>query len=202
MTLILSIAALLLGPLIYAAGRKNKIARKLLDGLIVLSIGVIIFVHIIPEALAQGGAIAIVVIILGIAFPMLLERLFRKAADTAHLMIVAIAAIGLLVHAVIDGLALLPGNGVGSGSGVRLAHAIILHRLPVGMAIWWVVRPGLGTPVAVGVFALVIVATVTGYLMGENVVQMVETQTLALFQAFVSGSLIHIVIFGVKHDAH
>jgi zinc transporter ZupT len=202
MTLILSIAALLLGPLIYAVGRKNKIARKLLDGLVLLSIAVIIFVHIIPGALAQGGAIAIVVIILGIAFPMLLERLFRKAADTAHLMIVAIAAIGLIVHAVIDGLALLPGNSVGPGSGVGLAHAIILHRLPVGMAIWWVVRPGLGTPVAVGIFALVIIATATGYLMGETVVQMVETQTLALFQAFVSGSLIHIVIFGIKHDAH
>jgi zinc transporter ZupT len=201
MALILSIAALLLGPLIYAAGRKNKIARRLLDGLILLSIAVIIFVHIIPEALAQGGTIAIAVIILGIAFPMLLERLFRKAADTAHLLIVAIAAVGLLVHAVIDGLALLPGNGVALGGGVGLAHAIILHRLPVGMAIWWVVRPGLGTPVAVGVFALVIVATATGYLMGDSVVQMAETRTLALFQAFVSGSLIHIVIFGIKHDA-
>lgn len=201
MTLILSIAALLLGPLIYAAGRKNKIARKLLDGLIILSIGVIIFVHIIPEALAQGGAIAIAIIILGIAFPMLLERLFRKAADTAHLMIVALAAIGLLIHAVIDGLALLPGNGAVPGTGVELAHAIILHRLPVGMAIWWVVRPGFGTPIAIGAFALIILATSAGYFMGESVVQMTGTRTLALFQAFVSGSLIHIVIFGVKHDA-
>lgn len=202
MTLILSIAALLLGPLIYAAGRKNKIARKLLDGLIILSIAIIIFVYIIPEALTQGGAIAIVVIILGIAFPMLLERLFRKAADTAHLMIVALAAIGLLIHAVIDGLALLPGNGGVPGNGVGLAHAIILHRLPVGMAIWWVVRPGLGTPVAIGVFALIVLATAAGYFMGEPVVQMAGTRTLALFQAFVSGSLIHIVIFGVKHDAN
>ncbi len=202
MTLILSIAALLLGPLIYAAGRKNKIARKLLDGLIILSIAVIIFVHIVPQALAQGGAIAIVVIILGVAFPMLLERLFRKAADTAHLMIVALAAIGLLIHAVIDGLALLPGNGGGPGNGLALANAIILHRIPVGMAIWWVVRPGLGTPIAMGVFALIILATTAGYFLGEPVVQMTGTQTLALFQAFVAGSLIHIVIFGVKHDAN
>ena len=201
MTLILSIAALLLGPLIYAAGRKNKIARKLLDGLIILSIAVIIFVHIVPQALAQSGAIAIVVIILGIAFPMLLERLFRKAADTAHLMIVALAAIGLLIHAVIDGLALLPGNGGGPGNGLALANAIILHRIPVGMAIWWVVRPGLGTPIAMGVFGLIILATAAGYFLGEPVVQMTGTQTLALFQAFVAGSLIHIVIFGVKHDA-
>lgn len=194
MNLILSIAALLLGPLIYAAGKKNKLVRRLLDGLIILSIAVIIFVHIIPEALAQGGAYVYVVILLGVAFPMLLERLFRKATDTAHLMIVAIAAVGLLVHAVIDGLALLAGNGLG------LAQAIILHRLPVGMAIWWVVRPALGTPIAIGVFTLIILATTTGYFMGESVVPMAETQTLALFQAFVAGSLIHVVIFGVKHD--
>ncbi len=194
MTLILSIVSLLLGPLIYAAGRKNKIARRLLDGLIILSIAVIIFVQIIPEALTQGGVTAILIIVLGLAFPMLLERLFRKATDTAHLMIVAIAAIGLFVHAAVDGLALLTGNGVG------LAYAIVLHRLPVGMAIWWVVRPGLGTPIAVGVFALVILATTAGYFMGESVVQLAEARTLALFQAFVSGSLIHVVIFGVKHD--
>lgn len=194
MTLILSIVSLLLGPLIYAAGRKNKIARRLLDGLIILSIAVIIFVQIIPEALTQGGVTAILIIVLGLAFPMLLERLFLKATDTAHLMIVALAAIGLFVHAAVDGLALLTGNGVG------LAYAIVLHRLPVGMAIWWVVRPGLGTPIAVGVFALVILATTAGYFMGESVVLLAEARTLALFQAFVSGSLIHVVIFGVKHD--
>ncbi len=194
MTLILSIVSLLLGPLIYAAGRKNKIARRLLDGLIILSIAVIIFVQIIPEALTQGGVTAILIIVLGLAFPMLLERLFRRATDTAHLMIVALAAIGLFVHAAVDGLALLTENGVG------LAYAIVLHRLPVGMAIWWVVRPGLGTPIAVGVFALVILATTAGYFMGESVVQLAEARTLALFQAFVSGSLIHVVIFGVKHD--
>lgn len=196
MTLILSIVALLLGPLIYAAGKKNTTVRRLLDGLIILSIAVIIFVHIIPEALTQGGATAIFIIVLGLAFPMLLERLFRKATDTAHLMIVAIAAIGLFVHAAVDGVALLTGNSAG------LAYAIVLHRLPVGMAIWWVVRPGLGTPIAVGVFTLVILATTAGYFMGESIVQVAETQTLALFQAFVSGSLIHIVIFGVKHDSN
>ena len=195
MTLILSIVSLLLGPLIYAAGRKNKIAHRLLDGLIILSIAVIIFVQIIPEALTQGGATAILIIVLGLAFPMLLERLFRKATDTAHLMVVAIAAIGLFVHAAVDGLALLTGSGVG------LAYAIVLHDDPVGMAIWWVVRPGLGTPIAVGVFALVILATTAGYFMGESIVQLAEARTLALFQAFVSGSLIHVVIFGVKHNS-
>ena len=196
MTLALSIAALLLGPLIYAAGRKNRIARRICDALIVVTIAVIILVHIIPDAFFKAGMSAIAILVLGIAFPVLLERIFRRAADAAHLAIVIIAIVGLLLHAVIDGLALLPENGS------ALAYAIVLHRLPVGMAIWWAVKPNLGTLPAVAIFSLIIAATVAGYFVGDHIVPLVETKTMALFQAFVAGSLIHVVAFGVKHHDH
>jgi hypothetical protein len=194
MTLILSIAALLLGPAIYTAGRQNPIARRVLDGLILLSIAAIIVVHVVPEALQHGGKLALVVILLGLAFPMLLERLFRKATDTAHLFIVALAAAGLLIHAVVDGVALLP------ESGTSLAYAIVLHRLPVGMAIWCIVRPNFGTVIAISVFTLVIVATAAGYFAGASILELAETRTVALLQAFISGSLIHVVVF--RHGHH
>ena len=194
MTLVLSIVALLLGPAIYAAGRQNRMARRVLDGLILVSIAVIIAVHVVPEAIQHGGKLALVVILIGLAFPLLLERLFRSATDTAHLFIVALAAAGLLIHAVIDGVALLPENGT------SLAYAIVLHRLPVGMAIWCVVRPNFGTVTAVSVFALVIGATVAGYFVGASVLELAETRTVALLQAFISGSLIHVVIF--RHGHH
>jgi hypothetical protein len=196
MNLVLSIAALLLGPAIYAAGRNIPIAKRILNASILLTIALIIAIHIIPEALAHGGKIAIAVIVAGLAFPMLLERLFRKATDTAHLVIVALAATGLLVHAVVDGIALLPGSGTG------LAYAIVLHRLPVGMAVWWAVRPNFGKTAAVLAFALIIFATTAGYFVGDHIVAMTDGKTLAMLQAFVSGSLIHVVAFGVKHDHH
>jgi len=194
MTLVLSIAALLLGPAIYAAGRQNQMARRVLDGLILVSIAVIIVVHVVPEAIQHGGKLAFIVILIGLAFPLLLERLFRSATDTAHLFIVALAAAGLLIHAVVDGVALLPENGT------SLAYAIVLHRLPVGMAIWCVVRPNFGTVIAVSVFALVIVATAAGYFVGASVLELAETRTVALLQAFISGSLIHVVVF--RHGHH
>jgi len=194
MTLVLSIAALLLGPAIYAAGRQNRVARRVLDGLILLSIAVIIAVHVVPEAIQHGGKLAFVVLLIGLAFPVLLERLFRSATDTAHLFIVALAAAGLLIHAVVDGVALLPENGT------SLAYAIVLHRLPVGMAIWCIVRPNFGTVTAVSVFALVIGATAAGYFVGASILELAETRTVALLQAFISGSLIHVVIF--RHGHH
>ena len=194
MNLILSFAALLLGPLIYAAARKNPLAQRIFDALIVIAIAVIIAVHIIPAAMKHGGTLAITLLALGIIFPMLLERLFKKATDAAHLVIVAIAAIGLLIHAIVDGVALLPQSGTG------LAYAIILHRLPVGMALWWAIRPSFGRVIAISAFVLIGLATAAGYFVGESIVAVAEARTLAMLQAFVAGSLIHVVAFGVRHE--
>jgi len=193
MNLILSIAALLLGPLIYGVARKNSHARRMLDALIIITIAIIIAVHIIPAAIRHGGTLAVILIVLGMVFPILLERLFRKATDAAHLVIVAIAAFGLLLHASVDGIALLPRSGTG------LAYAIVLHRLPVGMALWWAIRPSFGKTVAGVSFALISLATVAGYFVGESLLEMAEARNLAMLQAFVSGSLIHVAAFGVTH---
>lgn len=193
MNLILSFSALLLGPLIYAAARRNILAQRIFDALIVVAIAVIIAIHIIPAAMQHGATLAITLIALGLVFPMLLERLFRKATDAAHLVIVAIAAIGLLMHAIVDGVALLPQSGTG------LAYAIILHRLPVGMALWWAIRPSFGKAIAISAFVFIGLATAAGYFVGESIVAVAEARTLAMLQAFVAGSLIHVVVFGVRH---
>ncbi len=194
MNLILSIAALLLGPAIYAYGRRNPTARQILDGFIFITIAGLICVNIVPESLAVGGAMAGLFLVLGIAFPVIIERGFHSALHEAHVLVLIIAALGLIIHAVVDGIALLPMEGG------DLAHAVILHRLPVGMAIWWSLRPNLGLPVAVGAFATIIIASALAYTFGAPIVELGEARSIAYVQAFVSGSLIHIVAFGVTHD--
>lgn len=194
MNLLLSITALLLGPVIYALGRRNHVARQILDGFIFITIAGIICVNIVPEALAVGGTLAIIFLALGIAFPVVLERGFHNAFHEAHVLVLIIAALGLIIHAIIDGIALLPAQGS------DLAHAVILHRLPVGMAIWWSLRPNLGVPVAVAAFATISIATAASYVLGGPMVELAEARSIAYVQAFVSGSLIHIVAFGVTHD--
>ena len=194
MNLILSIAALLLGPAIYAYGRRNPTARQILDGFIFITIAGLICVNIVPESLAVGGAVAGLFLLLGIAFPVMIERGFHGALHEAHVLVLIIAALGLIIHAIVDGIALLPAEGG------DLAHAVILHRLPVGMAIWWSLRPNLGLPVAIGAFATIIVASALAYAFGAPIVELGEARGIAYVQAFVSGSLIHIVAFGVTHD--
>jgi hypothetical protein len=194
MNLLLSIAALLLGPVIYALGRRNPAARQILDGFIFITIAGLICVNIIPESLAVGGTFALLFLLLGIAFPIIIERGFSGALHEAHIFVLVIAALGLVIHAIVDGIALLPMEGS------DLATAVILHRLPIGMAIWWSLRPNLGLPVAIATFATIILTSTAAYILGGPMIELAEAPSIAYVQAFVSGSLIHIVAFGVTHD--
>ena len=205
MTLVLSVFALLLGPCIYAMGRQQPTMKLILDGFVFIAVAGIVCVDIIPIALKTGGALAVAFLAFGLAFPVLVEKAFKRSADKAHVFVVLLAAIGLTIHAVIDGIALLPQLGTAGAEqswllGSPLALGVILHRLPVGMAIWWSVRPAFGMPATLLTFGLIIAATAAAYWFGAPIVEIAETRSLAYFQAFVAGSLVHVVAFGVSHD--
>lgn len=208
MALVLSIVALILGPFVYVLGQRWPNARQILDGFIFITIAGIVCVHIIPPAIHTGGALTFLFLGFGLVFPLIVERSFSQSHERAHVFIVILAAVGLAVHATIDGIALLPLGDLQSLTrgpwdflfGNELAVSVILHRLPVGMAIWWSIRSGFGTSYAVAAFALIIAATAAAYFLGEPVASLAHTRGIAWFQAFVAGSLVHIVAFGVGHD--
>lgn len=188
MNFLLSTFALLLGPFIYALGRRNRTVRHGLDAFIIIAVAWIIGVHIIPEAVNTGGFLAIGFLAAGMAFPLVMQRVLHVATGTAHFAMTALAALALALHAVIDGVALIPGNGD------HLPAAVILHRLPVGMAIWWTFRPAIGKGSAIAAFVIIIAATAFTFYSAAAVVELGESRNLALFQAFVSGSLIDLVV--------
>jgi len=212
MTLLLSILALIVGPFIYGLGRRQPDIRRILDGFVFITVAGIVCVFIIPQAIAAGGLLAIGFLLLGLAFPVLIERTFEKSMHEAHIFILFLAALGLVVHAIVDGIALLPTASADSGDPVHgdgpfaalfdnhLAVGVILHRLPVGMAIWWSVRSSFGVTAAVATFATIIAATAVAYLFGQPIVKLAEAPSIAWLQAFVSGSLVHVVAFGISHD--
>ena len=211
LTFALSVLALLVGPLIYAWGRGRPTTRQLLDGFILVTVAGIVCVYIIPDAISAGGTLAILFLAIGLVFPVAIEKAFRHSVRQAHVFIVVLAAAGLVLHALIDGIALLPAVGTGHAEGTnqavagsiidnRLALAVILHRLPVGMAIWWSVRPAFGTAAALTTFGLLILATGVAFFWGTPVAELAEQRSVGCFQAFVAGSLAHVVAFGVSHD--
>ncbi len=199
--LVLSILALVAGPFVFSLASRQPAAREALEGFILITLAGIICLHIAPEAWRIAGFASVVTGLLGLAFPALLERIFRQALTRAHLVVLAVAAAGIVVHAVLDGIALLPlmTEPGGEHGGRALAIGVIIHRLPVGMAIWWVLRPQFGTTVAVTTFLVVIVTTVVGYLVGGDLL-VSSAWSLALFQSFVAGSLVHVALFGIHHE--
>ena len=154
--------------------------------------------HFVPDVWVRLGVPGVLVMLAGLGFPMLLEAVFSRAVHSAHLAVIFIAALGVVAHALLDGIALLPTEGGGVFAN-ELALGVILHRLPVGMVIWWAVRPQFGTLAAVATLALIIGVTAVSYFLGADLLN-ASAGSLLIFQAFVAGSLLHIAVVGMSHE--
>lgn len=230
MLLVLSLVALALGPVLYGVFREMVAVRRSLDGFLFVAIAGLVVVHIVPEVYEIAGLQAIGFLALGIAFAFGVERRPLLKGGDRYVWVVMLGALGLALHAAMDGIALLPGDllhghdhdhgesadsshsheeglhsheeGLHSHEGGldelltnHLALGVILHRIPVGMAIWWTLRPIMGTAIAAGALALIALATSAAYLFGEPVIHLMQTSAVASFQAFVAGTLLHVIVF-------
>jgi hypothetical protein len=200
MTYLLSTLALLCAPVIYATLDRFQGSRDVLEGFVLITITGIVCLHIVPEAWRLGGTPSLFFLVLGLAFPLLLERVYRRALARAHLLVLVLAAASLVVHATLDGIALLPAVAGESVLDNGLALGVILHRLPVGVAVWWVLRPRFGVAVAVAVLLAIVLATGISYFFFGAGLLSGDLTSLAFFQSFVAGSLVHVALFGAGHD--
>jgi len=196
--LIISLAALVLGPLVFRAAGAARASLAALDGFVVVAIVGLVVIHIIPHAVAAAGLGAIGFALLGLAGPGLIERSLRRAARYAHTATMVLAILGLTVHAFFDGVALAGSSDHGSGN--MLAIAVVLHRLPVAITIWWLLRPSRGIGLALGALAALGAATVIGFSTGDAIAGMLEQRWLGFFQSLVAGSVLH-VVFHQPHPA-
>lgn len=194
LVLFAGLISLLIGPVAYRALTRRGELAAALDGFIFITIGALVMLEALPEAVAAGGAWAWAFLLLGLFGPTLLEKLIHRAARQTHLVTLMIGGLGLVLHATADGAAL----GAASAHNPLLPLAVILHRLPVGLAVWWLLRPSFGARTATAVLGLMLIGTVLGFGLGPQVVGAVDTTALAWFQAFVAGSILH-VVFNKPH---
>jgi hypothetical protein len=203
--LLAAILALLSGPLLFEVGRLGSRTSAFLDGFAFITIAGLFLFGILPEAIASGGIATWAFAALGLGFPLLVERLFHAAAQRAHLAFLVLGLAGLVAHCMLDGLILLGAQPVGAfayAAGEQLGLAVILHNVPKGIALWFLVAPAFGRRVAAGVLLSLIAGTAAGYLGGQPVLTLLAGPGVAWFQAFVSGSILHVVIHGVAAHEH
>lgn len=200
--LIASIGALLAGPLIYRFALSRRWMLSLLDGFIFVTITGLVVFYILPGNIELAGWWAIPAASIGMFGPSLSERLFHRKAEEAHLAALVLGLSGIVLHSFVDGAALVDSTGGHPhGRDSLLPTAIILHQLPVALTIWWLLRPIYGFGTAMGVLALVGGAIAAGYGFGSFFLSALSGSGLGLFEAFVAGSLLH-VVFHQPHADH
>lgn len=200
--LVLSILGLFVGLGIAGMGARAPRWFQLLDGFVLVSVGGLVLLHLAPASVVAGGWWAAGALLVGLAIPLVAERIGRPSAVVAPL-----AVAGVLVHAFLDGGALTladhrhghgQGHDHGHGHGELLAIAVILHRLPIGAALGTVVAPRAGLRMALGLAVAIAAATVGGFIFGDAALHGAPGEVLGAFQGLVAGALLHVV---VEHGA-
>ena len=191
--LLLSIAAVFAGPALLALSARF---RGLLGGLhyaIVSAIVLIVAVLVLPECWHEAGFWAAGSLVLGLGFPLATERLLRAAPRALALWL---PIVPLVIHALLDGVALRLGTHhaeAAAHAGHGLIAALVLHRLPEGMAIFCLARAH-GRRAALSALALDALFTTVGFHFVELPAHASSPMAFALLEAFVGGILLHVLL--------
>ncbi len=192
--LLATLLALAAGPALYAGARHSARALAFLDGFVLVSIAALVVLEVVPDTLRAGGVWALAFLLAGVFGPTLLERLFRRAERQMHIGTLLLAVLGLVLHALADGVVLAPSDA----GNWALSAAVVVHSVPVGMAVWWLLAPHFGAWPPL--FALLAMGggTLAGYHYGGPLSELLSAQAWAWFQGLVAGSILH-VVFGRPH---
>lgn len=195
MPILLSIAigALILGPFVAQALRNNRPVNQALDGFVLVSITGLAMLHLLPEAILSIQWGALVMLAVGALLPSFIEHRFHEMEHKAHVGVILVVLVGILIHTLLDGMALSE-MSMEHGAGEALAIAVVLHRLPVGILVWWSARSAYGK--RGGIFTLTIMAifTLVGYWLGGVQVAFIGSPVVSYLQALITGSLLHVIL--------
>lgn len=189
--LALSVAALVLGPIIHGLARRSRAASTGLDNFVLVAVVGLVALEILPHALELAGWPAFAALGLGLAGPAIAEGPMRLATRGTHRAALAMATLGMILHAFTDGLALASAHLAGHDSH-GLEVAVIAHQLPVAVAVWWLLAP-LGRAVAPAAMGLLAAATVAGFAFADASFARLDDAWIGAFQAIVGGLLLHVV---------
>ena len=198
-----SLLPLLAAPALAAWADRSAVTRALIDRFVAVLLGGLVVFHIWPDAVLEAGNAALLGGLLGLGFPFLLHGRLHDIEERAFPGMVWLAFLGIVIHAALDGVALLaPEHGEASTSAGMLALAVLLHRLPTALALWWLTVPMLGRGAAVVLLAAMGLATLLGFTLAGGLFARISPVGLGIFEATVAGMLLHVVFGHHRHEHH
>ncbi len=192
--LIAVLVAPALGAVLYVVLHRRPGTIRLIDTIVFVALPLLIAWQVLPHVWLERRILPLLAVGAGIGLLYLLERLSKTLARYTDNATIVLGVLSMVVHALLEGGALLVGS-----SSAPFTSAIVLHRVAVGLLIWWLLEPRHGVRGALAGVAAIIVATVIGALAGTEVLPD-EHSALEMYQAFVSGSLLHVILHQGRRD--
>lgn len=195
--LIAALAAPIAGPLLYRVLHDHPRAVRFVDGFVYVAVPALLVWQVGHLALERSAQLVLAAATAGVAIPTIAERISHALRRHTDKLALIMGVSGLALHALLEGAALVPGE---TGVAFAFGLAVVLHRIPVGLVIWWLVRPRYGPGAAAAGVGAIVAVTLAGYALGTEVLAAVHGAGGDLYQAFVSGSLVHVVFHQGRHD--
>jgi uncharacterized protein len=198
MLLVISVLTLVSAPFLhrFLVGRGAWFAG--LDAFLLVTVAGLVAGHIMPEVIGAIGWVGLVLMVVGFLGPGLAEHRLSAWAASAHRAALWSALAGLVLHAGLDGVALGLARAAATGpSADALAVAVVLHRLPVGLVIWWLFAPG---RVGLAWVSLLLVAlgTIAGFVLCDVLGHLLNDAFIAATQALLAGALLHVLVHRIQ----
>lgn len=189
---ILSLLPLLLAPFLVQLLLASRPLARGLDAFVLVAVGGLVFFEILPHSIEEGGMPVLLALMVGLLLPFAIEKYWAGPAGTGHTLALIMALSGLALHGALDGVG-LAAPGAQAEYGTELALAVLLHRVPAALAIWWMVRPRLGGKAGVLTLGVVAVATTFGFAGSMVVDGLFKSHWWYIVQALLVGTLVHVV---------
>ena len=191
---IAALVAPLVGVLIYIAFHNHPRSIRVIDTVVLSALPILVAVQIFPHVWLERQIAPLIAVGAGIGILYVIERLSRSLAQHTDNVTIVLGVASMAMHALLEGGALMPAS-----VSVSFTAAVVLHRIPVGLLIWWLLEPRHGVGVAILGVGSLLLATVIGFVAGTELLPE-EHGVLELYQAFVGGSLLHVVFHRSRHD--
>lgn len=157
-----------------------------------VGVGFLVVLDIVPSAANIVGIAAWIVAIVVWLVTWHLEQHWHSTS--VHRVPVWLAAAGMMVHMLLDGMALSDPNDA-----VALPVAVLLHQVPLSFFLWSSLRKRSGALMATICFVAMAVLSVIGFVAGDTTFRHADGPLLAYFQAVVGGSLLHLTHHRLHH---
>jgi len=197
--ILLSVAGLLIGPVLVAWTRGTRTALAALDGAILGIVPALVLLRLLPHLIEETGASAAVACAAGyLVFSAIEARTHGRAKNIG----LAVVLPTLAIHGFLDGaglaLAFEGGNVLGAG-GPAVGVALVVHKVPEGLFVASALLPTLGARRTSLRLVALAFATVFGALTGSELLAHTPDRLLHVVVALGLGVMLRMAIH--RHEA-